>query len=153
MKYLMVLGIILFSSHESVAQTVTACAANSFAGKWMFLKTNTHPGTEFEVGPTMTRCVVTVTATGATSGRCYDRYSDGETTGGITTPFYALTAGTLTRVTAINSCLYLFKATLAGTIKVSGDIVLAASRQGAHGYFWKDASYLEGGPFEAVRIP
>lgn len=121
-----------------------ACTLASLNGKWLTVKSNAYYGTN-------SRCSITI-ASGTFSGTCYDRYRNGSA-GGYTSGSYTASSGKITQVSSINSCLFTFTATMNGSIKVSGDFVLAQDIYSAHGYFFKDAYDYESGPFTAVKVP
>lgn len=121
-----------------------ACSLTSLNGKWMTVKSNAYTGTH-------TRCIVTISS-GSFTGTCYDRYNNGSP-GGYTSSSYAASNGKVTQVSSINSCLFTFTATMAGSIKISGDMVLAQDGYTTHGYFFKDSYDYHSGPFTAVKVP
>ena len=125
-----------------------ACSLSQLSGKWMTMKSNAYWGTN-------SRCLMTVASSGGTfSGTCYDRYrSSSSTSGGYTSSSYPASNGKITQVSSINSCLFTFTATMNGSVKISGDMVLSQDNNTVHGYFFKDASNYESGPFTAIKVP
>ena len=141
-----IVALLIFMPVQAFASN--ACSLTQLSGKWMTTKSNAYWGTN-------TRCSMTVATSGSTfTGTCYDRYrSSKSTAGGTTSSSYAASSGKITQVSSINSCLFTFTATMGTSTKISGDFVLSQDNYTAHGYFFKDASDYESGPFTAIKVP